>query len=380
MAQSELKFKVVVDSSGLPRLEQDMAKSFGGIQSNLSGILGTIGTMFTAHAIYGSVKESLAFASNIRDTAEAFNVSTDSLQAFEVALQKAGVGSDKLQLAFNAVQNAQGDLINGNTKLIPLLERLGISATAFAKASPDQVLEMFGKRLSETKTYAQDFNTILELIPMRGAGRFMAALRDIGEQGLPEMTKALKEAGLVMDQEYIKRLDNAEKETERWSRTWKVLKGESLAWWAGLRELTPVSWGMRSIPELVRARRPATDQGSELSDPAAKANTKEADKAAEAFYDMRRRREKSSDDLKLDIAKQGIEYFEQQKKLRDAQAGIGVTTTGHMADRLARIGGYVGGQLDPNARTAERQIRILEQIRDAIRENKSSGQLPVEDY
>ena len=54
------------------------------------------------------------------------------------------------------------------------------------------------------------------------------------------------------------------------------------------------------------------------------------------------------------------------KDLKDIATGKGVSVSGQMADRLARIGGQVGGQASPLMRVAERELQVQKQIKDFI--------------
>jgi len=54
------------------------------------------------------------------------------------------------------------------------------------------------------------------------------------------------------------------------------------------------------------------------------------------------------------------------EQIAELKAGEGVSVSGVVADRLARIGGFLGGQTNPAARTAERTLQITTQIKDIL--------------
>jgi hypothetical protein len=126
--------------------------------------------------------------------------------------------------------------------------------------------------------------------------------------------------------------------------------------------------------ELERENRKAAAETKKRDEEVAAAEV-EAGKKAE-FAAFRERAGKFSDQLNEQVYRQYTAYHEAQARKAEQEradadrrdeikAGRGITVSSpEAADRLARIGGYVGGQADPYRGYWERQIRILEEIRN----------------
>lgn len=113
---------------------------------------------------------------------------------------------------------------------------------------------------------------------------------------------------------------------------------------------------IRKIQELRAMLKPGENSGDKLYD--AQLHRQQSDLEGESAAAQRQRDKITSD---------------RDREIADAKAGKGISVSPiQAADRLARIGGYVGGQTDPMVRSAERAIKIQEKIAEILErvENK----------
>lgn len=146
-------------------------------------------------------------AGSIQDTAEAFEITTDSLQGLDYAARQAGVSSEKLQGAYSILSGKSAELASGNKEVKKALEALNIDATAFLALPVDRQLEMIAKGYASAEDKGSAFAAVADLIGQKNAPRLNTVLKELAADGLEGVINKAREAGQVMSSETIADMD-----------------------------------------------------------------------------------------------------------------------------------------------------------------------------
>lgn len=203
----ELKFRSSLDSSGFKAGLGQMQGEVSGFASQLNSIKGLIAGAFTATAILKVGKDVLALAGKISDMAYATGMSTDAIQALSVAGLQAGASEEDLFNAINKVTMAQARAIEGQKQYRDSFAALGITQQQLIALDTPGLLELMAQRFTESGNNAMAFNAIMEIIGARTGPRLIQVLNQLGEEGLQGLIDKMNQAGLLMDEGLLQRLD-----------------------------------------------------------------------------------------------------------------------------------------------------------------------------
>ncbi len=427
-AFDQLGFVVDADikpmDAALGALSSSITKFSAGAFTKLSG---AIGVGFTASALYGSVKSAMKFAGDLVDTAEGLGVTTTALQTLNYAAERSGAGMQRLELGLNNIVNAQSAVAKGNRDLVKTFEQLGISEIQVRTESPADIIDLIGQKLFTSTDYAKDYAATLELIGSKGAPKLVAAFKDIAAAGgIEAQSRVLQDTGRILQEDFAKRLDAAQKVLKDAENRMKV-------WWAGVVSFyAPNSIEQKTREEklavardqilkeqygekrLERGFRPREDlipliereaYRRVVEDETKKKEQERKDKITQAEADVKaaqeiedaklkiekdRKREESKayaertmerESRVLDAAEEEqAKVLKEELKIKvereDIMAGRNVSVRGpEPADRFARLGGYIGGQTDPMRSYWDKQLQITMQMRDYLRDIASNKQV-----
>ena len=158
-------------------------------------------------ALVGYLDKLVQRAGAIQDTADALEVTTDSLQGLDFTAKQAGASTDTLHNAIGTLKSKSSDAANGNAQVVKSLNALGISAKDFIKLPVDRQLEMIAKGAASAEDKTKAFGAVADLIGTRNAPRLTGVLKELAAQGLDGVTESAKQAGQVMSGDLIDRMD-----------------------------------------------------------------------------------------------------------------------------------------------------------------------------
>jgi hypothetical protein len=200
MKQAEIKTKLTADGSELTRaLRQgvDQASSF---RNQMSGIGKSIGAAFTVTAIAGFARSLATLGDDIQDAAGALELSTDELQAFDAAARKTAGGVDGFRAGIKKLAEVQADAREKGGSAAESFDKLGLGVKGYTMS-----LAEVTKAAADYYARTGDLATVQDLFG-RSAVTTREALTEISQKSLPEFIEAMKDSGLVIDTEGIKKL------------------------------------------------------------------------------------------------------------------------------------------------------------------------------
>lgn len=208
---AHLKAKMSLDSSGVKAGVGGADKAVGGFSNQLAKIGPQLAAAFSVGAIVGFTKKVIEYGSQISDLAYQTGLSTDELQAFQVAVTNAGGSVEQASKGLLGLRDAQLAALNGEAMYVKAFERLGIKVEDLAGKSMPELLQA----VSENYAELQDFGALVDLFGKRNAGKMEEALISLADNGFGALIEKTKEAGLLLSDEKLFQLDAM---ADRWER------------------------------------------------------------------------------------------------------------------------------------------------------------------
>jgi hypothetical protein len=193
-AQATLNNNTSSMKSSLSSLE----KGFSGLQS----VAATIGIGLGVGAIAELARTSLLGAANIGIMAKQLDVSTDAIQAFQLASAQAGVGSEVLDINLRRLTASIGQAVQGNDVAIKGFNAMGVGVLDAGNKtrSTEAVFEDIAAAYLNAGNKAQ-FAANMKMVLGREAQRLIpifgtlsGALADTSARLSPDLVKAAEEA------------------------------------------------------------------------------------------------------------------------------------------------------------------------------------------
>jgi hypothetical protein len=214
-AIAELKALFGIDTKQAEKAIDNIGNKIKSLGSNqLAGLKGMIAGAFSVGAVVALGKSLMNTASEIMDTSEALNVSTESLQALKAKAAEAGVKFEDLQGVMGRITRAQAEALTGNEKMITAFTALGIPLKDLKEIGVDEIMQRIGVAFKDGGRSAEETAASFDIMG-RGSARLMGFLESMADTTIPALISRYKELGMVIDEAYIKKLDQAEKTTER---------------------------------------------------------------------------------------------------------------------------------------------------------------------
>lgn len=192
-----------LDTSGFDAGLNRSQSSASRFASRIRGSVGTaLAGAFSVGALTALTKQTINYASHMRDLADRLGVNVEWLQQMQFAAVQAGASVDDLAGFMEKLAVARGQAVgNPQGKTANAFKQFGIGAEAL-KTSPLQALvDQIGKAF--TTGNAQALIPALREVGGRGAGALTAAFT----QGIEQGRQAAQAAGAVMSEELVDQLD-----------------------------------------------------------------------------------------------------------------------------------------------------------------------------
>ena len=190
------------DTSGLEKA----AARAEGVVGSFQSALGKIGITLGATAVLGFFKTVVDNVSRIDDMSKALGLSTDAVQTFEYALQKAGGRSQDIQTLFQQVNRSLDELAAGNEKTAESFRKLGLSQADLVGIPLEEALQKVAAGYVENKKEAGAYSAVIDIVGNRSA-KLMGILEDLGTNGFSKLKKEAEDAGILIREETIARVD-----------------------------------------------------------------------------------------------------------------------------------------------------------------------------
>jgi len=165
--------------------------------------------------------DAMKSAADLTDAADRIGVGVEALQEWRYVADEAGVETATLEGVMEKLNGTLGKFKMGlgDAKLKPAFEELGITKDQLANVqTADQLLLL----LADTLGQVQDRAKQVALARTLGVEEALPVIR-LGRQELERLTGAAHDLGLVLDQETVKSLDEADRKMELAGQQIKML-------------------------------------------------------------------------------------------------------------------------------------------------------------
>ena len=186
------------------------------------------GMNLLTQTLRANVTEALRLASYTKDVAQNLSINTEPLQVLALLVKDAGGDFENLNQGIVAYRAQLSAARTGTGAAANEFRKLNLNAEALVNLPLEQQLEIVAKRMLVAGNGTIDFDAAVTLLGRRNAPKLMQALKELAEQGYDKVAKSAKDAGQVMEQDTIDRLDRAQKNIEKLKRKIIIDVGEGL--------------------------------------------------------------------------------------------------------------------------------------------------------
>ena len=431
MSEMDIKAQVSLYTQGYESGLAKIRSENQSFVSSLSSISPMIATAFTGGAVLAMANSVMANAHSLETSSKNMHVNIESLQALRAAAREAGVEENGLDMALTRVIKAQSAAVDGDKKMADAFGKLNISFADLKSLSPDQLLAAIGKGLVQSGNSASATHASFEILG-RSTSQFMGLLKDLGSEGLDPTIQKFKDLGMVIDESTVAALARSERALERFKNQAKVfgsevfgaiiggaaILGETIA-----GKFQGLTWGQafgaagEQPQDKAKSKTGGGLEDEMANSPAYEAwykakeklwfsqlsteqkitettkernallkdmgtgdeyytNSAKVAELEEKILNLKKQQGKEQEEInKKDeehMDKIGKLYEEQDKLSKDYKKGLAGLGAAHIAplatDSLAKMGGYVGGQVNPQMRVAEKQLQVAEKSEVLLRE------------
>jgi lambda family phage tail tape measure protein len=189
------------------RQAKDLQKSFQDLTGELKNIASAFtsfgGVLSTSALSFGALMSAtLSYANEVKDLAEAYDLSIEKTVQFRNALQTSGGSAEKSGQMLAKMFSTIGQGREGTEKTIALFEKVGISFEELRTLKPEEVLKRVANGINEINNQAEKSKVIKEMF---GKGSATLVMQDFAK-AISETTaeskkqaEAIKRFGEVSD-------------------------------------------------------------------------------------------------------------------------------------------------------------------------------------
>lgn len=307
--------------------KRDVASAFAGV--------------FVVDKVVDLGMKAIQTAGQLNDLSQQLGVSAKFLQEMKFAADLSGASLEDVQSGLQKIQIARTKALGGNDELVKAFESLGISADQLKSSRIEDLFIQIGKAF-EGDVNPENLIAAFTQIAGKGAGALIPAMAS----GLADAAEQARNLGLVMSDEVVRSLDDANDRVEIMMKRLETGMGVVIssfvtplmdfldAFGAGVQGFFGAMFAegragfqMENwIEQFQQSFRTARDeQQAEL----------QAKKDAEA-----KRAESRSKAAGFEFQASEADL----KKARDLQRSVNTVFMGNQGDSLARIGGFTGFQ------------------------------------
>jgi hypothetical protein len=229
-AIAQLKALLGIDNAQYKAGVRDSESVTKRFQSSLASIGRTLGVAFSAGAVFSFARRMMAWASDLSIAARNVGLLTSEMIALNRVAIQSGLEVNDMQRIVARLQSELYNAANGSKEARKKFEALNLSVRDLVGMDPAAQLRAVARAALDVGIPLQ---TLTELFGERLGPRAMVALRDIAENGLPAVDRALGEQA-----------DKLEALGSRWAKYWDEAKTHTLKFvnWLGEKHEVMTDW------------------------------------------------------------------------------------------------------------------------------------------
>ena len=193
----------------LSSFEQSSTQILSTIKAGVVGFAAAI----SVDALTSAAKASIEYADNIAKAADKIGLTTDALQELRFAAERTGVEQSTLDMAMQRFSRRVGEVAQGTGVLKDVFEQYGIKvrdSNGYIR-SLDDILGEYANTVKNASSDQERLRLAFKAFDSEGAA-LVNTLRN-GKSGLDDLRQAAKDAGVVMEEELLRK---AEVINDRW--------------------------------------------------------------------------------------------------------------------------------------------------------------------
>ena len=338
-------------------LGKQMSKSFK------SDAASAFATVFAVDKLASFGKAALDLGGKLTDLSDQLGVSVEFLQEMKYAAETGGSSLDDMAAALQQISVARSKALSGDSGITESFERLGISAEEIKSAKLE---DLFAKMARSFEGDANPQNLVAAFKEL--AGRGSDALIPAMANGLGIATEQAHQLGLVMTNEVVSALDEANDRVELMNQTMVAGTGSLMA-----NIVQPLARWLEAAGASIQTFIIMVGRGRQLiggstmtesfkhlfttSGQAYTASLNEQDAALAARQASRKKSEEAKSKFSMEDFS-GKTNIAEQNRLAELSKSVNTTFMGAGGDSLARIGGFSGYQSS--------QQKVLDTLRTQV--------------
>lgn len=179
---------------------------------------GVLGGVLGAGGLGVLIEQSISAADAIGKTADKVGISTDALQELQFAASQSGVATNTLNMAMQRFSRRVGEAAIGKGELLGVLRDYNIAVTDSAGRlrSQTDVLGDLAEVIKNTRDPQERLRIAFKAFDSEGAA-LVNMLKD-GRRGLVEYSDEARRLGLVIDEDMIRKAEDATDELDKLTR------------------------------------------------------------------------------------------------------------------------------------------------------------------
>jgi hypothetical protein len=209
------------DVTGIRGSAQAAEAVVSGFSSNVTKVMSALGVTLSVGAVVGFFKTIIDRAGALQDLSDQLGVSTDALQAFDYRVRMSGATTEQANGMWERAKKSLDSLAAGGESAAEQFAAIGLSAKDFVGLSLDQALQKIAEGYAASSTHAGAYEALTDILGSRSAPKLNNVLLQLAAEGFPQFIAAAKQAGQVMDEDGIERIDELNDRYEELSgRLW----------------------------------------------------------------------------------------------------------------------------------------------------------------
>jgi hypothetical protein len=222
MADFSLTAIFGMDSSGVKTELKSLKRSVLSFAEDFA----KLGAAAGVGAFVALSKGAMELAGSLADASANIGINVESLQALQAQHKRNGVSNEELTKALEKTKTAVISAAEGDVKAEAALKKLGLASADLIKLPLAEQYAAIAKGAAGAKNSNEAFSAVADLLGAKVGPRLMGSLKELGEVGLPGVTKGAQEAGQVMSTTTIAALDKAGDAIDDFKRKATIWAGE----------------------------------------------------------------------------------------------------------------------------------------------------------
>lgn len=213
MADKDLQIKIGGDASGFGKAANEVTRQINGIRDNIRNLPreairsagAQLAAFFSVDFLVRQVSQVVEYAGAISDMAARVGVATDFLQEADFAARQTGAALGDVVAGLRELQRSQAAaMANGSSSDANAFAALGISLEEVRRLGAEELFRRVARAIQEGEASGRQMEAVMQVLG-RSATTLLPAMR----QGFSDFAAQAREAGLVIEEDLIQKLDEA---------------------------------------------------------------------------------------------------------------------------------------------------------------------------